>query len=763
MNNKQLAFILIILVATGLRLHQLTNAPPGLWFDEAYNAMETLQLQHTGQFEAFFIGNNGREAGLFYLLAGAMTLFGPSVYTLRLTVAFASLLSIPLMYVLTARLFPNSGWLALTAAAGLATSLWYLGVSRVGLRVALLMPVFLACLYWFWCGWQARRYDYLVLAGLALGLCQYTYLAARIYPLLFCLFIGWHVLLYPRDIRFAGAGLAMMAGAAMLVFAPLGVFFWQNPEAFINRAENVMPAVTTFGEGIAHLGRGLGMFVQSAAISTRYYPADAPLLDIIGTVGLWAGLLLLGWRYQRPVVRLMLLGLLVTWLPGLLSEDSLHEMRQVGMLPFIYTAMAFGWTTIATRVGGARLTAILPLGLLLLSGSLTATRYFAWAQTPTAYQANQGAILDTAYRAQTLADSQVVLLPFETYAYPSARYVLAAFTEVPLNGPQLIDHLSQMGQAIYLGDTRSPHGLVWLAGGRAYISSPLPDLPLTTTTSHFDPLDQPLDVPRLQSLLAQAGPASESNLRFDTLMRLEGYHVTPRLVQPGGFSALDLYWRGLNTAELDGDLVVEVHGPDGRAVTQFREAPFSSAVSRWHWNALIPGRHLIWLGAEATPGPYVIQLGLVAPSGRRYAIWSEAGPQPLVGLTVLYVQRNPHQPATPLMQSGDIVQVTGFTLHRTTPHLAVDLHVHLRETSSTAYEFGLAILNEAGQTVAEHFNPPFEGLYPTTHWPPGESMIVPLRLDWPADLPSGRYQVQGRVYQAGQIFITFDIRSVDYP
>ena len=71
-NSKQIgvrSLILgLIMLAAWLRLWQLDTIPPGMWYDEGYNALETIGMLGTGRFQIFLIGNNGREALFFYFV-----------------------------------------------------------------------------------------------------------------------------------------------------------------------------------------------------------------------------------------------------------------------------------------------------------------------------------------------------------------------------------------------------------------------------------------------------------------------------------------------------------------------------------------------------------------------------------------------------------------------------------------------------------------------------------------------------------------------
>jgi 4-amino-4-deoxy-L-arabinose transferase-like glycosyltransferase len=197
------AILTITLIAAWLRLWRLPDVPPGLDYDEAFEGLDALWMLKTGTPYLFMASNHGREALFLYPVAFLVTLLGASPFTLRLTSALAGILTIPLLYRLTKTMFrddPHRDWLALISAAGLAVSLWHIGMSRVPLRAILVPLFFILTAYLFWRGWQAQAivrtpvfsinwvsFSYFALAGVALGLSQYTYLSARLFPLVFLL------------------------------------------------------------------------------------------------------------------------------------------------------------------------------------------------------------------------------------------------------------------------------------------------------------------------------------------------------------------------------------------------------------------------------------------------------------------------------------------------------------------------------------------------------------------------------------------------
>ena len=113
--------VFILLTAVTLRLPALAEAPPGLHYDEAANAILAAEIGFQGERPVFISSYTGKEVLFFYVAGGLMRLLGESVFSLRLAAAFLGLLTIAATYWL-GRELTRDRRLALVAAALLAVS-----------------------------------------------------------------------------------------------------------------------------------------------------------------------------------------------------------------------------------------------------------------------------------------------------------------------------------------------------------------------------------------------------------------------------------------------------------------------------------------------------------------------------------------------------------------------------------------------------------------------------------------------------------------
>ncbi len=270
----------IIILASFLRLYHITQTPPGLYPDEAMDGNNALEVIQTGHFQPFYVEDNGREGLYVNILVFFIKSFGNKPWVVRLPAAIAGIATVLGMYALVAELFESdmgqvtsdkeevgnknllpvtshlSPYLPLLASFLLATSFWHVNFSRIGFR-AILAPLCLVwALYFFLKAIKRNKGQvtsdkeevvnknlslvtshwslfYALLAGIIFGLGFYTYIAYRVMPLLFLLFIPFF-----RKIPGFWKKTAVFIVAAIIVALPIGIYFAQHPADFFGRVGN---------------------------------------------------------------------------------------------------------------------------------------------------------------------------------------------------------------------------------------------------------------------------------------------------------------------------------------------------------------------------------------------------------------------------------------------------------------------------------------------------------------------------------------------
>jgi 4-amino-4-deoxy-L-arabinose transferase-like glycosyltransferase len=237
--SERIGLLLVLLIASVLRLVSLHTLPPGLHHDEAWYAVDALDVLQ-GHHAIYFENNTGREPLYIYLVALSYELLGPGTLQLRLVSAILGVATVAAIYLLGREL--HGRVVGLIAAFVLATLFWHVSFSRLGLR-AITLPLLETVAAWLlYRAAQSSSRRCWAAAGLAVGLTLFTYTASRAVPIWVGLFIAFAALVrrndgLPRRDLLAGAAVAAVVAAG--VFAPLGLYAVSHPDRFAGRMGDV--------------------------------------------------------------------------------------------------------------------------------------------------------------------------------------------------------------------------------------------------------------------------------------------------------------------------------------------------------------------------------------------------------------------------------------------------------------------------------------------------------------------------------------------
>ncbi len=430
---------LVLLAAAALRLGALPDLPVGLHYDEAANVILTRQIA-SGEYRPVFIrAYTGKEVLFFYAAAPWVWMTGGAPWGLRLGAAMLGILTVAATFTATRALFgpmKRAREVALLAAGWVAVAFPHVLLSCYGFRAIsqpLLQALTIAAL---WRGLRSGKRAWLIAGGACLGLTGYTYLAARLFPIPLTVALGWLLIRTQREDRLRRvAQLGLVLLAAMIVFAPLGLYFLRNPEAFTTRITQV--AAPTWQDAL----RGLWLCVRALAWPgagdpyVRFNVPGKPVLDpvsaVLASIGL-AGLLFAARKDALDgAARLFIVAILATMLiPSALatSEITPSNLRLVGLFPFIAILPAYGVVTLVAALTGRllpRASRLLLLAscfllLLLLGGLTTGRAYRQWATSTELFYAADGEMVlaAEALDATDLTDTTVYIAS-EHYRHPT--------------------------------------------------------------------------------------------------------------------------------------------------------------------------------------------------------------------------------------------------------------------------------------------------------------------------------------------------------
>ena len=388
----------ITIIALFLRTNHLRTLPPGLYPDEAMNGSNALEAISTGEYKVFYPENNGRE-GLFINIQAQFLKFflslngnQPEPWMLRFPSAIFGTLTVLGIFFLGKELFGAQA--GILSSLFLATSFWHIMFSRIGFR-AIMAPLLLIWGSYFFL--RAIRttsingkwsYYYSILAGAIYGLGFYTYIAYRITPLLFLLFIPF----FRREKDFWRLT-AVFLGATILVALPIGLYYLANPADFLGRTSQV--SVFSSPNPVKDLSlntlKTLGMFNFQSDFNWRHNDAGKPqlfwLVGIFFIVGIVKMIqrIIKSPREEKFPPLFLFLGAILTAMPVVISNEGIpHALRAILMIPLVFLFAGIGASEIYERLRkNSWSTTILPVSIAVLLIAEAYSAYFVrWGESP---------------------------------------------------------------------------------------------------------------------------------------------------------------------------------------------------------------------------------------------------------------------------------------------------------------------------------------------------------------------------------------------
>jgi 4-amino-4-deoxy-L-arabinose transferase-like glycosyltransferase len=411
--KKEIAFLLIILtIASFFRLWQLDSIPPGLYPDVAINGNDALDSLKTGHFKVFYPENNGREGLMMWLIALSFSIFGVSIWSIKIVAAIIGILTVFGLYLLAKELFNNSKIVALLSSFFLAISFWHVNFSRIGFR-AILVPFILVFGFYFLFKFLTQLknqsqypditlYRSVILSGVLFGLGFYTYISYRFIVILLPLILVFWWFIYRKENlqkKFLFLVICHLS-LVILVALPIGIYFLQHPQDFIGRAAPV--SIFAAENPIKELGKSLilhlGMFNFYGDPNWRHNFSGSPMLlwpiGILFLIGFALSIKeLINFRKHKNLSLVISHLSLVIWffimlLPGILTYEGVpHVLRTIGVIPVAYIFVGLGaWKVyeFLNRNTTKKILLFIAAILFLLSMGISEfNKYFMkWAKNP---------------------------------------------------------------------------------------------------------------------------------------------------------------------------------------------------------------------------------------------------------------------------------------------------------------------------------------------------------------------------------------------
>jgi 4-amino-4-deoxy-L-arabinose transferase-like glycosyltransferase len=648
-----LPVVALLILAAGLRVWQIDQVPPGLHHDEVING-QIVENEIFAGHPSIFYSTDGRE-GLFHLtLAAALRFVGYNPLGWRLAGFMWGMIGLAAIYALAQRLLDRR--VAFITLAFAAISFWSIYEGRAATRSVSLIAVSALAALTFFQAWRPagragrRRW---IIAGVFAGLMLYTYIAARVMPLVFAALLIYLAVTQWQTWRRLWPGIALYVVTALLVAAPIVIYLALHPvvdtrlQALTEtidaaRQGNLLPVLTTTLQT-------LGMFVWQGDPQWHYNVARTPVFDPLTSALFILGFVVALWRWRRVPYAFYLIWLALSLIPGMLSAPAPHFMRTAAAQVAAYTFVAIGgseaigWGAKRNRAG-ERFALGIVIAIWFLAAAANYHDFFVvWPANDEVRFYHQANVSEMArvIAASPEAAPAVGCSPFLNE------------TERWIRSPrQTIHFLLSSDRSVRWHDCRD--SVVFPQGGRwrefiLYLMPVEQNLPPAitdwfsgTTPTQFNAFnDSRLYVlderERLAQVLAEAktaevsfapeagGKATQLPINFGHAIELLGYQVEPSPARAGQALIVKTYWKA--TGQLPPFLTAFVHLLDqnGQIVAQIdRQSVLADTLQ--------PGDafmqvHSVDLAADLPPESYRLALGLYSSeTGQRLPIAGDGGP-----------------------------------------------------------------------------------------------------------------------------------------
>ena len=624
-----------------MRFYRLGDVPAGLHYDEAFNGLDALALVDIPltDWPIFFNDNYGREPLFIWLSGLAHALFGPSIWTARFISALSGVLLIPATAWLGWQIAPllrvgNRQQFALWSAAAILALLWSQIFARFGIRATLFVLVETMLWAAVWRAWQRRppAVGAWVIAGVLAGLSFYTYLPARLLPLVFLLLLVAAYLQDRTRLQRHLSGLLSCALATFLVALPLGIYFLQNPLAFSTRTGQATTGIER-EDVIANLWGTLAMFMLSGDHDLVSNLPFRPVLDPILALPFLIGIGLALRRCWQSGRVFLLVGGGTMLLPTVLSDYAPNFIRAIGALPFIALLVAYGAEGFVSFIGllsGLRVLRAaqsLVWTILAVSVALTNWTYFGvWQSSPAQFYGWAVGFNQLARHIDANEETRVYISPRDpAHPNPAAPPHPAANYLLPAEGvdPQYHDERSCVRVAL-----AAPARYVSLTGGdrsqSLRIDSYYADVaPPSTIISDSAGRPWATEIKKARDTPVAFPMMRPYNVELADGIALSGYRLSAEELQADQSLNVRLFWRVHRTPTADYTLflhLLHVKG-DGslEQLVGFDGPPGKGACPMTEW---LPGEMVIHdvetvLPAVVPPGNLFLAIGFYMPSDMR--------------------------------------------------------------------------------------------------------------------------------------------------
>jgi len=393
-------FLLVVILAAGLRFVMISQNPPSLDWDEVSHGYNAYSILKTGKdewgrtFPVIFRAYGDYKLPVYiYLTVISEFLFGVNSFAVRLPAVLAGIAVVAFTYLLVKELFDKR--VALLSALLVAVEPWSFFLSRGAFEANLALAFIAAGIYFFLKG--LHKPSNLIPASILLGLSVWTYNSARVFvPVL--IFVS--LFLYKRELRLLlkKKKFIILNSLFVILFFFLPMFYqllssvgqarygWvaildEGAIARINEARTTSllhPFLTrlihnkatyfssTFVKNWISNYSGDFLFFKGGS-NFQFSVPNHGVLYVVNLVFLLLGVVLLLRKRTRESF-LILAWFFLGSIPGSLTREAPHVLRAITMLPMPMILCAYGVIFVWNKLAKNLKFIFLAVYLVLLAG-----------------------------------------------------------------------------------------------------------------------------------------------------------------------------------------------------------------------------------------------------------------------------------------------------------------------------------------------------------------------------------------------------------
>jgi hypothetical protein len=249
------------------------------------------------------------------------------------------------------------------------------------------------------------------------------------------------------------------------------------------------------------------------------------------------------------------------------------------------------------------------------------------------------------------------------------------------------------------------------------------------------------------------------NVNFEDKIRLLGYNLPSRRVEPGDGLPITLYWQGLQW--MGEEFVIFDRLLDNQQVVwggydRLPKENYSTLF--WAPGEIVTDGFAVPIDSDTPDGVYTLSLGwyreVEGQANSLAILHPETGePTGKTALTIGPIKVGGPPPGFTSEQGtpqnrvnialGDKIELLGFDVKEQQSSGLAPLELTFYwlplAVMDTDYTVFVHLRDTIGQTVAQKDQPPLNGAYPTSLWDLGEIVVDEITLELPAGLPPGEY------------------------